>query len=489
MNVTFSSQDIFAGKYDGVVLFTYEERAHAESKFATKLGNNVLRAREKKEFEGKHKQCFLDRQEGTMYVLVGLGKQEGVDTVKMREAAGAAACCLKEKNAKHIAVELPAELDATAVGQAVTEGVVLANYQFTKYRTQELEKFKELEAVTVVSDRTGVAAKLGVEIGTFIAESCNMTRDLQNTPSSDMPPAVFADLAVKMAKKEKLKYKVLDRKQLEKQGYGGIMAVGRGSANEPRMVTLEYHAKKAKKTIAVVGKGITFDSGGISIKPSPKMGDMKFDMSGAANVVGIMRNVARLKLPMNVVGIMGLAENMPSSTAYKPGDVVTTKSGKTIEVDNTDAEGRVVLADCLHHATTFKPDFIVDMATLTGAVIVALGDAAAGMMGNDDGVLDMIRVAGEHTGERVWELPLWDCYKKDIESVIADVKNTGLPRLAGTITAGKFLEEFVAGVPWVHIDIAGVAWADPRDNYFAKKGNGTGFGVRLITELLRAQRL
>ncbi len=278
---------------------------------------------------------------------------------------------------------------------------------------------------------------------------------------------------------------MLDKKQLVKQGFEGILSVGRGSVNEPRLVHMEWYPKGAKRTVVIVGKGITFDTGGISIKPGRKMADMKFDMSGAANIIGIMRNVARLKLPHRVIGLMALAENMPDGGAYKPGDIIRTKSGKTIEVDNTDAEGRIVLADALFHGSSMKPDFMIDMATLTGAVIVCLGDKAAGLMGNDDAVMRRIREASSASGERVWQLPLWEDYLKDIESTIADVKNVGLPMQAGTITAGKFLEQFVGETPWAHLDIAGVAWADGRDNHFSSSGNGTAFGVRLLTQLLR----
>jgi len=488
MDITFGTQDIFASKRDGIIVFTYEERSAQEAAFQTKYGKSISVARDKQEFRGKKGEFYLEKQaQAPRFALVaGLGKKADVTSVIIRQVAGAAAVQVRDMGAASIAIEVPKELDAEEVGQAVTEGVLLATYQYTRYKTEKLDELKTLDTLEIVSDRTGVGVKRGLDVGRIIAESCNMTRDLQNTPSQDLTPELFADLTVKMAKKEKLKYKVFDRKALEKNGFGGILAVGRGSVNEPRLVQLEWSPKNAKKTMCVVGKGITFDTGGISLKPGKKMADMKFDMSGAANVVGIMRNVARLNLPVRVVGLMALAENMPSGGAYKPGDVVKTKSGKTVDVDNTDAEGRIVLADALYYGSTFNPDMMINMATLTGAVIVCLGDKAAGLMGNDDGVVSAIKAAADLSGERVWELPLWDEYEKDIESVIADVRNVGVPMQAGTITAGMFLKHFVDETPWAHLDIAGVAWADSRDVYFSKTGNGTAFGVRLVTQLLRS---
>lgn len=488
METTFTSNDIYAGKYEGIVVFTYEERSDTEAKLIQRSGRNLVIARERKEFEGKQGQSFLIVQEqGIRFVaIVGLGKRSEVKIANMRNASAIGVALLREKGAKVIAVEVPPELDAGKASQAVTEGALLISYRFTKYKTQKVEEIKQIQHITIVSDRTGMAAKLGFDAGVIITDSCNMVRDLQNLPSCDMTPANFAEVAYQMAKKEKLDCRILDRKALEKGGWGGILAVGKGSAQEPRLVTIEYAPKGAKKTIAVVGKGVTFDTGGISIKPAPSMADMKFDMSGAAATIGIVRNASRLKLPVRVIGIMGLAENMLGSESYKPGDIVKTKMGKTIEVDNTDAEGRIVLADALYHATTFKPDAIIDLATLTGACVVALGDVASGLLGNDQALIDQIISASERSGEKTWQLPLWEEYDKDIESPIADMRNVGLPRMAGAISAAALLKQFVGETPWAHLDIAGVAWADARDRYFTRcKEGGTAYGVRLITEFLR----
>jgi leucyl aminopeptidase len=281
----------------------------------------------------------------------------------------------------------------------------------------------------------------------------------------------------------------MDVAELKRRKMGGILAVGAGSSRPPRMIVLEHKpksgkGKKAMSTVCLVGKGVTFDSGGISIKPSAGMEEMKHDMSGAAAVVGAMRAVALLDLPLHVVGVIGAAENMPSGTAYRPGDVVRTASGKTIEVLNTDAEGRVVLADALHHARTqFKPEAMVDLATLTGACMVALGPWATGLFGNDDDLVEKIRAAGEECAERAWPLPLFDEHRRAVKSTIADVKNTG-GRDAGASTAAAFLDAFVGDTAWCHLDIAGTGWGSAAHPYHVK--GGTGVGVRLLLSLLRA---
>jgi len=488
MKITVDSQEIFTSKYDGVALFTYEDGSDAELRFKTKLGRNIVIAREKKEFEGKPRQLFSEKQPDVprFFLLVGLGKKKDTTLDTLRTAASVAANTLRAAGAKMIAIELPQELDTTLAAQAAVEGALLGTYQYTQYKTQKRDEIKELAGIAIIAGKDTEAAKKGAGIGQTIADSCNYVRDLQNTPSSDLTPALFAQAATKLAKEQGLKCVILDKQQLMKQGFGGIVGVGRGSSAEPRMVTLEYAPKGAKKSIAIVGKGITFDSGGISIKPSSKMGDMKFDMSGAANVLGIMKNANALKLPIRVIGILCLAENMPDGGAYKPGDVVTTKNGKTIEIDNTDAEGRVVLADGLYHATTFKPDVIIDMATLTGAAVVALGDVAAAMLGNNQEAMDRVTAASKATGEKVWQLPLWDDYAEDIKSQIADMKNVGIPGSAGTIAGAMLLREFVGDTPWVHLDIAGVAYSQGRERYFTPYG-GTAYGVRLVTQYLRGE--
>jgi leucyl aminopeptidase len=299
-----------------------------------------------------------------------------------------------------------------------------------------------------------------------------------------MTPKALGDEAVSLGKRLGLKVMVLDKTQLTEQGFGGILAVGKGSANEPRFIAIEYGAADpGKPAICLVGKGLTFDSGGLSLKPADAMETMKSDMGGAAAVFGAMQVLGELKLPLHVVGLVSSAENMPSSTAYRPGDIVTSLSGKTIEVLNTDAEGRIILSDGLFYAQRYHPAAIVELSTLTGAIIIALGSHAIGMMGTNQALADKISRAGDASGERVWQLPLWDEYHQMIKSEVADLKNIG-GRPAGSITAGAFLAAFVGDYPFVHLDIAGTAWADKPARPYDAPG-ATGVGVRLLTEFLR----
>jgi leucyl aminopeptidase len=278
---------------------------------------------------------------------------------------------------------------------------------------------------------------------------------------------------------------VLGPDELKEQGFGGILAVAQGSAQPPRFIILEHGAEHiGAPTLVFVGKGITFDTGGISIKPAEKMDDMKMDMGGAAAVLGALQVAASLKVPLHVIGLISSAENMPSSTAYRPGDIITTLSGKTVEVLNTDAEGRIVLADALTYAQRYYPQAVVDLATLTGAIMVALGPHAIGAMGTSTDVLERLSRAGQASGERVWELPLWDEYREMVKSEIADLRNTGGSRFGGAITAAAFLDAFATGMPWVHLDIAGTAWVDRATKPYLSRG-ATGVGVRLLAQLMR----
>jgi leucyl aminopeptidase len=321
----------------------------------------------------------------------------------------------------------------------------------------------------------------GVKIGEVVAESTVMVRDMVSSPSADMTPTIIAAKARDIAKEFGLKLEVLERQQMEKLGMGALLGVASGSAQPPKFIIVEYRSGGKKPFIALVGKTITFDSGGISIKPAENMDKMKDDMSGGAAVLGAIRSAAALKLPLNIVGLLPATENMPSGSAYKPGDVLRTLSGQTIEIISTDAEGRLILSDALAYAHQYKPAVIVDIATLTGACRVALGQEAIGMLGTDDNVKQKMREAGEKTGERVWEMPLWEGYYDLIKSDIADMKNTG-GRDGGVITAAALLSKFVQNYPWVHLDIAAMAWTE-KDRPYTPKG-ATGIGVRLLTQFL-----
>ena len=355
-----------------------------------------------------------------------------------------------------------------------------------KYRTKEKEQ-RELKRIVVLIDGADEKAlQRAVERGRIVGESVNFTRDLANEPGAFMTPTILADRAKEVAKKFGMSVDVLDQKQMEKLGMGSLLGVARGSDEPPKLIVLKYEPRNAAKDakgelLALVGKGITFDSGGISIKPGENMELMKYDMTGAATVVGVMRAIAQLKPSIPVLGVAPCSENLPSGKATKPGDVLRAMTGKTIEVINTDAEGRLVLADAIAYAKTLGATRIIDMATLTGAVSIALGDVNTAILGTDQTLIDAVIDAGKGVGEKFWQLPLDDEYTKQIKSDIADIKNVG-GKKAGTITAAAFLKEFADGTSWAHLDIAGTAWGDPATPYRAK--GPTGIAVRTLIEFV-----
>ncbi len=419
-------------------------------------------------------------------VLAGFGKRSDLTAERVRLAAGKAAAAARSAGSRDLLV--PVEgigLDPEQLGQAVAEGVVLGLYRFLAYKTgEEGNGRKDLVSCTIVASTVPPAARLqkGARTGRIIAEAASMARDMVSTPSADMTPAAIAGIAKGLARNHRLKVRVLERADMQKLGMGALLGVASGSVQPPKFIIVEYRGGGKRPWIALVGKTITFDSGGISIKPAENMDKMKDDMSGGAAVLGAVRNAASLRLALNVVALLPATENMPSGSAYKPGDVLRTLSGQTIEILNTDAEGRLILSDALTYACRYEPAAIVDIATLTGACRIALGQEASGMLGNDDRLKQLMREAGEKTGERVWELPLWDGYSDLIKSDIADMKNTG-GRDGGVITASCLLSKFVQGRPWVHLDIAGTAWTD-KDRSYTPKG-ATGIGCRLLTQFLR----
>jgi len=366
--------------------------------------------------------------------------------------------------------------------QTFIEGFVLGNYDFEKYITKK--KTNKILTITFISNYT-VQLKKAIRNTKDVTDGVNFAKDLQNEPGNKLTPHEFAKRISLMFKGTSVKVKIMDEKEIKKRKMGGLLAVGQGSKNPPRFIVLKYHGTKNKnsKPIAVVGKGVTFDSGGISIKPSNNMGEMKADMSGAAVVAGLLLSAEKAKLPINLIGIIPSAENMPSGSSMRPGDIVITSSGKSIEVIDTDAEGRMVLSDALIYASKQKPKLIIDLATLTGACVVALGEHAAGMFTKDENLKDKLFKSGMKTYDRVWPLPMWDEYNYLIKSDVADVKNLGSSRWGGAITAAKFLEKFVdKNIPWVHLDIAGPAVANNVNNYTKKFM--TGFGVRLLFDFV-----
>ncbi len=366
--------------------------------------------------------------------------------------------------------------------QTFIEGVLLGNYSFDKYKA---DKKKPVNLSVVFYADNQKKLNQAISIGTTVMEGVNFTKELQNEPGSVLIPDELAKRIKNTLLPAGVKVTVFNEKEIKKRKMGGLLAVGMGSVNPPRFIIMEYKGSsknKKTKTVALVGKGVTFDSGGISIKPASNMGEMKADMSGAAVVAGTVLAAAMAKLPINITGIIPSAENMPSGSSMRPGDVVVTASGKSIEVDNTDAEGRMILSDALDYASKLKPDVIIDLATLTGACVVALGEFVAGLFTKDETLAEELYRKGLKTFDRLWRLPMWDDYNELITSDVADVKNVG-GRWGGAITAAKFLEKFVdPKISWAHLDIAGPAMANSFNNYTRKYM--TGFGVRLLFDYL-----
>jgi len=426
-------------------------------------------------------------------IIAGIGESKNISIEYLRRAGAAAAKTAVRMKLSAITymldifenndVQLTASLED--ISCALAEGAVLGTYKYSDYFTDEEQRSKPLRTVSFNASGKSAAAEIkkGVLRASLICRGVYLARDLGNTPGIDLYPETLATLARDECRKAGCKVTIFDEKRIQSLKMGGIVSVSKGSERPPRFIIIEWNGgKRFDKPFVLIGKGITFDTGGISIKPSAGMGDMKMDMSGAAAVIGTMQAAASLKLPVNIVGLIPACENMPSGKAIRPGDVIRIMNGKTVEVDNTDAEGRLILADALVFAKKYEPKAVIDLATLTGACVVALGHYATGMMGNDGSVIESLKAAGERSYERVWELPLYDEYEKLIKSDIADVKNIG-GRWAGAITAGWFLKKFVDDYPWVHLDIAGTAILAENADYTQK--GASGIGVRLLIEWLR----
>lgn len=481
MEMTVQAGNVLDTAADLAILATYEEVG---------LPDALAGLLEADDYKGSAKQTALLYPRGAVaprrVLLVGLGKQEDLHADLLREAAASGVQQAQKLQAAQATFGVQGEmpLEEAQAAQAIAEGLALGAYRYLRYRTNlKPEQSFAVEAATLLVENANDAIQRGFATGEIIARGVSFARDLVNTPGADLPPAALGDAALAMGQRLGLKVTVLDKAELEAQGFGGVLAVGKGSANEPRFIVMEYGLPSDESgTICLVGKGLTFDSGGLSLKPNDAMTGMKADMGGAAAVFGSMQAIAELKPKLHVVGIVPSAENMPGPDAYRPDDVVTTRSGKTVEVLNTDAEGRIVLADGLHYAQQYKPAAIISLATLTGAAIIALGHHAIALMATDQPLAERVQQAGDATRDRVWQLPLWQEYREQIKSEIADIKNIG-GRPAGTITAGAFLAEFVGEYPFVHLDVAGTAFVDkPRKTY--EQIGGTGSGVRLLIELL-----
>jgi len=429
---------------------------------------------------GFKKLSLLRPDELPPVLVVGLGERDELEPERLRVAAAVAAREASRLEATSLAWSLPESDDPAAAAAALVTGTILAGYRFDRFKSGDGEKGARLESLTLLGPSELEPA---AEVARVTAAAQNRARDLQNTPANVATPSFLAERAEEIAAGAgALGVEVLGRAELEAKGMGGLLAVSQGGPQEPKLIVLRYSGGGSGKTLGLVGKGVTFDTGGISLKPGAGMQEMKMDMSGAAAVLEAVAAVAELELPLELIAVVPSTENMPSGTAIKPGDVITQYSGKTVEVNNTDAEGRLILADALAYAVELGAERVVDIATLTGAVTIALGSTYAGLISNDDELAAEVTSAGERTGELVWRLPLHPEYKELMKGKVADLSNLASQRKAGTITAGSFLEEFVGETSWAHLDIAGTAWDTGRE-YVGKGANG--MGVRLLVELAR----
>jgi leucyl aminopeptidase len=476
IGATTSTTEGFAPELLAVALFQGESPED--------LGGDPSRVLSDGDFSGKpNETALLYGQQGPAprLLLVGLGERDTATPEKLRRAAATVARRARTLQLREAALSLPAlpDVGAREAAQAAAEGVALGLYRFLQHKSatngQEPGTFW-----LVAGEGELEEARMGAEVGEKMAVGTRLARDLANEPSNVATPEYLAQRAREIAEKYGMNLDVLDRAGIEAEGLTGLAAVGRSASNEPRFIVLEHRKGPQAPPVVLVGKAVTFDSGGISIKPTAGMEDMKFDMSGGAAVLGAMEAVGAMDLPLHVVALVPATENLPGGDAFKPGDVLEMHSGKTVEIVTTDAEGRLILADALSYARRYEPSAVIDCATLTGACVVALGGHASGLMGNDDHLIAEVQAAGETTGERAWPLPLFDEYTEQIKGDTADIKNSG-GRGGGALTAGAFLKEF-ADYPWAHLDIAGTAYGK-KGNAYTTRG-GTGVPTRLLLEFL-----
>jgi leucyl aminopeptidase len=452
------------------------------------LGESFADAAGAGDAKGAYKKtALLHPTSGGHALVVGLGKREDFQPERARVAAALAIREARRIGAATLAWELPGAGESADVAAALVDGTLLGAYRFDRFRSKredEDEPAGEIEGLEILAGEASGELADAVETARVAAEAANRARELQNLPSNVATPTFLADRAREIADAhDSMTVEVLGREDFDRLGMGGLAAVSRGSDEEPCLIVLRYEGGGGSP-LALVGKAVTFDTGGISIKPAARMQEMKMDMSGGAAVLEATSAIAELGLPLNVLALIPATENMPSGHATKPGDIITQLGGKTVEVNNTDAEGRLILADALGYAVELGAERIVDLATLTGAVLVALGSTYAALISNDDEWAEAVRAAGDETGELAWRLPLHPEYKELTKGSVADLTNASEKRKAGTIYAGSFLEEFVDGRPWAHLDIAGTAWDVGRE--YVGKG-ATGFGVRLLVALARAR--
>jgi leucyl aminopeptidase len=476
-----------------LLLFSFEspEKLEGPIQNVDQEWNNFISILMKQgDFKGELFECRLFYTQGALpakrILLTGLGKKGEFDLEKWRGAASKAGQFIRNSRIRQFTfpVNKLEGFSEEELTESFITGLLLGIYQFNKFKTLERDKIKEIGEIILLGERDEEIKWIshGLKTGQIISEAVCMARDLVNGPGNEITPTVLAEKAYQIAKDHKMEIQVFDVSEAEAMGMGAFVAVAKGSQEPGKFIVLEYNKGKELDTVALIGKGITFDSGGISIKPSENMDRMKDDMSGAAAVLATLQAASRLQLPFHLVGIIPATENLPSGKAYKPGDILKTLSGQTVEVISTDAEGRLILSDALTYSLRYQPKAIIDLATLTGACVVALGDFVIGLFGNDDSLLRRIEEASTKTGEKAWRMPLWDEYFEYLKSDVADFRNVGT-RAAGAIVGAIFLNQFAEKVPWVHLDIAGPASIGKEKPYTPK--GGTGVGVRLLIQLLR----
>ena len=489
MQIKVTSDDILQIESDAIIVDIYEgadkpSAASADAALDGAIGELIASG----EIKGKLSEVTLIHTLGKMkahrLAVLGLGKKEDLSLDKVRGAVADACRRLRKagvKKAATVVLGADADLSATEVAQATAEGAILGLYQFRRHISKEPDNPGIGELIVVAGDKGQVAdLERGVEAGVIMAEAGCMARDMVNEPGNEMTPSDMAAMALKVASETGIEVTVYDKDWMEEMGMGGLLGVARGSAQPPKFIVLKYNGG-GDKNVGLVGKGLTFDSGGISLKPFDKMAEMKGDMSGGAAVIAALGAIAKLKPKINVTGLVPATENMPSGTAQKPGDVLKPMNGKTVEVINTDAEGRLILADALCYANKLELSPVVDIATLTGACMIAFGSVCSGIFANNQDAADSLLKASLATGEKMWQMPMFEEYKEQIKSGVADIKNVG-GRWGGAITAAQFLAEFIDDTPWIHIDIAGTFLAEKTDGYLVK--GATGVGTRTLVNMV-----
>ncbi len=493
MEVTVTTGDIGELPLDAIVVNLFEDvktSGGATGAVDKALGGAITKLIQDGEIKGKRHEMTLihslEKIKPERVLIAGLGKQQEMCLSRIREVSAESCRYLRKLGARKVGTIAHGTgaggLDAEGAAQAITEGAMLGTYTFRRHLTQESEE-RDIDQLLIVNkDKKGLAAlERGCRTGRIMAQATNLARDMANEPANFMTPSDMARIALQIAGEYGLECYVLEQSDMERLEMGALLGVARGSTQPPKFIVLNYKSGAKKGAIGLVGKGITFDSGGISIKPSERMGDMKGDMAGGAAVIAAMRAIGELKPKVNVTGIVPATENLPDGSALKPGDVIRASNGKTIEVVNTDAEGRLILADALSYARKQGLSPVIDVATLTGACQIALGEFCTGAFGNNQELVDRVIQAGDASGERIWQMPMHDDYKELNKSDIADIKNSG-GRYGGAITAAQFLHEFIEDTPWVHLDIAGTSRTDKDRNCLVK--GETGVPVRTLVNLV-----